>query len=276
VKKSDIINFEQYLDSYIRFLKKFNENSWAEVEMQNSTELVDRNDFGFNKTISNSNHSVVLNYTSDEKINSISLNNNVTQEAHGVHIVELNKTYLNNTVELQFNQTLQNIITETRLIANQTKSFEPFNNTTNSSILVNNHTEIIAQNNLTLIAIIPVLNTTISETLTGTGVNITLNGTLTNETFTEENFNKTTHFTKTKPKKQKKNISLKSVKVEEKQNQTLNTTKKDSIELEEYESLEIGIYKRIINITLSLIVIGLLMGVLLGLILVMYLNSKNK
>jgi hypothetical protein len=46
--------------------------------------------------------------------------------------------------------------------------------------------------------------------------------------------------------------------------------------LEEYENLEINIYKRIINITLSLIVIGLLMGVLLGLILVMYLNTRNK
>ena len=38
---------------------------------------------------------------------------------------------------------------------------------------------------------------------------------------------------------------------------------------------DFNIYKKIINISLSLIVVGLLMGILLGLILVMYLNSKN-
>lgn len=38
---------------------------------------------------------------------------------------------------------------------------------------------------------------------------------------------------------------------------------------------DFNIYKRIINISLSLIVVGLLMGILLGLILVMYLNSRS-
>jgi hypothetical protein len=41
------------------------------------------------------------------------------------------------------------------------------------------------------------------------------------------------------------------------------------------EDAEYNIYKRIINISLSLIVTGLLMGILIGLILVMYLNSKS-
>jgi hypothetical protein len=43
----------------------------------------------------------------------------------------------------------------------------------------------------------------------------------------------------------------------------------------EVENLEYNIYKRIVNISLSLIVIGLLMGILLGLMLVMYFNSKK-
>ena len=38
---------------------------------------------------------------------------------------------------------------------------------------------------------------------------------------------------------------------------------------------DFNIYKKIINISLSLIVVGLLMGILLGLILVMYLNSRS-
>ena len=40
------------------------------------------------------------------------------------------------------------------------------------------------------------------------------------------------------------------------------------------QSLEANIYRKIINISISLIITGLLMGVLLGLILVMYFNSK--
>lgn len=41
------------------------------------------------------------------------------------------------------------------------------------------------------------------------------------------------------------------------------------------DSNDFNIYKKIINISLSLIVVGLLMGILLGLILVMYLNSRS-
>jgi hypothetical protein len=99
---------------------------------------------------------------------------------------------------------------------------------------------------------------------------------------------------KIKSKKAKKKISSLTKKEETKRNDTsttpkdklnntisnksTNSTKKNSFteKIEDYENLELNIYKRIINITLSLIVIGLLMGVLLGLILVMYLNTKNK
>ena len=43
----------------------------------------------------------------------------------------------------------------------------------------------------------------------------------------------------------------------------------------EAENAELNVYRKIITISISLIVTGLLMGVLLGLILVMYLNSKK-
>lgn len=43
----------------------------------------------------------------------------------------------------------------------------------------------------------------------------------------------------------------------------------------EAENAELNIYRKIINISISIIVTGLLMGILLGLILVMYLNSKK-
>ena len=40
------------------------------------------------------------------------------------------------------------------------------------------------------------------------------------------------------------------------------------------QSIEANIYRKIINISISLVITGLLMGVLLGLIIVMYFNSK--
>ncbi len=43
----------------------------------------------------------------------------------------------------------------------------------------------------------------------------------------------------------------------------------------EAEKVELNIYRKIITISVALIVTGLLMGVLLGLILVMYLNSNK-
>lgn len=50
---------------------------------------------------------------------------------------------------------------------------------------------------------------------------------------------------------------------------------KEEEQLTDSEKIERNLYKKIINISISLIVIGLLMGIMLGLILVMFLNSKT-
>jgi hypothetical protein len=60
----------------------------------------------------------------------------------------------------------------------------------------------------------------------------------------------------------------------EKQTEVMNLEKK-SPKYIDTESIENNIYKRIINISLSLIVIGLLMGILIGLIVVMYFSTQK-
>lgn len=59
----------------------------------------------------------------------------------------------------------------------------------------------------------------------------------------------------------------------ERRQKMLNLDKK--ITNVEAENAELNVYRKIITISISLIVTGLLMGILLGLILVMYLNSKK-
>ena len=292
VKKSDLENFEGYLDSYLRILKKFN------------------------KRISKKQEKKLTNLTFEIK-------HNIINNTYG------NKTIINlpcNKNSKVFILSFQNILIKTNNLTTKKKSLieikssvvkiikiknDSIHNLTNDSILVNVSKVIIRKND--------------SEKLNYSQKNL-----INKELFSErikENVNNTNSLSRKIIENKKSNLSKLSKHIDNKKNMTsahrnsdisinrtlsrkLNNSKsnkvvKENIEDKMYEKIkktseideeflqkqkelinsgnniflndnnDFNIYKKIINISLSLIVVGLLMGILLGLILVMYLNSRS-
>ena len=292
VKKSDLENFEGYLDSYLRILKKFN------------------------KRISKKQEKKLTNLTFEIK-------HNIINNTYG------NKTIINlpcNKNSKVFILSFQNILIKTNNLTTNKKSLieikssvvkiikiknDSIHNLTNDSILVNVSKVIIRKND--------------SEKLNYSQQNL-----INKELFSErikENVNNTNSLSRKIIENKKSNLSKLSKHIDNKKNMTsahrnsdisinrtlsrkLNNSKsnkvvKENIEDKMYEKIkktseideeflqkqkelinsgnniflndnnDFNIYKKIINISLSLIVVGLLMGILLGLILVMYLNSRS-
>jgi hypothetical protein len=298
VKNSDIMNFEQYLDSYLKFLRKFNEktdNKTTVVKSNNRTEEVISN----STLISNN---LNINNTDSDVKNTI-IDDNTT---YNPETPQKNSTIIDKAVE---NVTL---VHSNSTIKERDSDFHTTNITEQPKVLNSNVTlskNSTVEGNTTKIYT-DKLNTSMTNANNETTtvlMNITNPNATQNElkvTNTSIKINKTHVTNATKPKKSKKRVASLTKKEEIKSNNTsTNSTggenestysnikshesdhfekevkqQKDSVaeKIEEYENIELNLYKRIINISLSLIVIGLLMGVLLGLILVMYLNSKKQ
>jgi hypothetical protein len=337
VKKSDIDNFENYLDSYLKLLRKKRERKMNSSNKPNTYSKKKINKIG--------NNTVKFNIT-------LSKANNNSHNTHSIEYKEqININYKNKTFNTPVNKThlhIKDIHSTNFHIQHQGINDLPFNlsdtkinntqhNTTtnisslsfNSSLVIDNFllNNSIIDENKDLINIdddtikpkheytlinqtnyVKTLDTAkvlINENKTTHLHHKSINHTHKNKTEINDNNNETIHkkyinsSILTLPGKRlkpdiiigekiinnlKENktvdeiyINLKTKSLNEDFDRRESDTefhKKEKVFLEA-ENIEHNVYKRIVNIAISIIVIGLLMGIFLGLILVMYLNSKK-
>jgi hypothetical protein len=358
VKKSDIINFEHYLDSYLKFLKRFNESPWDEnengvrsVKPPGYNEVRNYNTGRNNTYVEEIKPNKTENFTinlSEPTVDSnnktwedIKANNSVKADMHNKEIAFFNNTVpvskiesiplLKDELATGINEKHTN---DSNLGINSTEDIKPLNITSNINLIneTEYHNATLPKDNIendkvgvgnetseNNIIITPPPNISLiaesesPELTTNKTIEININDSLINSTNSNEAYDEltpNTNITSTRhtsliPKKKSKRRNTSMTKREDKpknltqhrinnnhdtelvtkqlndfNNETSSETpqvnNKVEEKLQEYEGIELNLYKKIINISLSLIVIGLLMGVLLGLILVMYLNTKNK
>ena len=324
MKKTDIDNFENYLDTYLHLLRKFkkikskNTNTNATKILNTSLHSIQTNQTHFNKSNQVNETSFGVNHTTQNTtqitIHNIITNNTVSivQPARNLSSHEGNITLLYKNVTT--------IIPQANLLirSNWTNELGPNNKTYfqgNASLNKNNHSKKVKPKvNKSLFNITNniddfLLNYKINDTVAviqsnisninanSSGSNLSHNFTKTNSNFKNINISTTINYTHNNTNFTSANINANSS--EENYTVTKTTVPIDMIYNnlknkklnEEFEQSQIKIdktysdvdaeniesisYKKIINISLSLVVIGLMMGILLGLMLVMYLNSKK-
>jgi hypothetical protein len=284
VKKSDIENFENYLDSYLKLLRKFKKDSTGKKSdlMINTTSKVKKLlnlTADLNTINSTVNHKSISHFT--EKNNSTFDENkkqNETQSTNtkSVNVTnKINKFFLNKTIS-DSNTTSVNI---SQVIKNVTKIGNHNHNST--EINLNKNNSVYSRKEHVNTSIIHLNKTLNDSNPTSTG-NSSISQTI-NIHKSQHNYNLSLSNEKGFKDIDEVYFNLKRVKLNEEferrerqvENDLKEKLKDKSTDNKVDPNDEKNIYRNVVNISLSLIVIGLLTGILIGLIIVMYFSSKH-
>lgn len=282
MKKSDIENFEIYLDSYLNILKKIKQTKL----LKNKTSLKYANSSSVESHMNRtniSNHNIYHNTTIDKKVKIGNLNGNDTAVGgnSSVRVFEV-KSYHNETFMNSTNLIKPDLVSNAHFGNKTLNNTEKNLNKTINEFFLNSTEVNRTQLNITHIIVNPnnISNnkntTSIKNITTKAEINIIAsNKTKIKPAILKPIINTTVDIKQNKTDDVYENLKTKTLNEEFERRETdSEVSKQEKLFLEE-ENAELNIYKRIVNISLSLIVVGLIMGILMGLILVMYFNSKN-